>query len=413
MVATVDTTVTIVGGIAVAAAAVATVFIVSLKRLSRSVDHALDRIGASPARRWWRRASTLRREIRSLEERTTESHRDRARLAAAVKEAPTGILITDDQGVVFFANSRASRFLGARHGEAVAEARMRQSIETAILSRKPTRTELEIYTPQHRFLEIGTLPLELGVESLGAVTYIRDVTQDRRVDAMRSDFVANVSHELKTPLGALVVLAETLEEHASDPAVAARMADRVGKEARRLSDLIGDILDLSEAEAVDRPRAPVELASVMVDVVEDLGPEAAEKGVDLHIQTFSPKAVVWGERRQLRTLLTNVIENAVKYSPAGDADRRPRVSVMAKTSKKEIVVSVEDEGIGIREQHLDRIFERFYRVDKGRDRETGGTGLGLSIARHIARNHGGDISVESQLGVGSTFRIRLPLWREP
>jgi signal transduction histidine kinase len=403
----------VLGVTAAAATVVALAALIQVFRLSRSVDHALERIGAKPVRRWWRRAAILRREIRTLEGSVAESERDRARLAAAVTEAPIGILITDDEGVVLSANYPASRFLGARHGEAVAEARLRQSIEKAMLDRRPVRRELEIYTPQRRYLEIGALPLEHGVESIGAVAYIRDVTHDRRVDAMRSDFIANVSHELKTPLGALAVLAETLEDHVTDPAVAARMADRVGKEARRLAKLIGDILDLSQAEAADRPRAPVELAAVMIDVIDELGPEATEQGIELHVETFAEGARVWGEQRQLQTMFTNVIENAVKYGSNGGKDRRPRIMVTAKVSKKEVVVSVEDEGIGIPEQHLGRIFERFYRVDKGRSQETGGTGLGLSIARHIARNHGGDITVESQVGVGSTFRIRLPVWREP
>ena len=134
----------------------------------------------------------------------------------------------------------------------------------------------------------------------------------------------------------------------------------------------------------------------------------------LHVAAFSPSAVVWGERRQLQTLFTNLVENALKYSPSVDgSDNQPQVNVHAKASKKEVVVSVEDEGIGIADSHQRRIFERFYRVDKGRSRDTGGTGLGLSIARHIARNHGGDITVESQVGVGSRFKVRLPVWREP
>ncbi|MCJ7726837.1 MAG: ATP-binding protein [Acidimicrobiia bacterium] len=408
-----DTTTLIIGGVAAFASLVAIFALIHGRRLGRAVDLALARIGGGPSPRWWRRAATLDREVRAMEEEVSASERDRARLAAAVAEASIGILLTDDSGAVVLANEIASTFLGARHGEAVAEVRMRQAIEAAILNRRPEHREIEIFTPQRRHLDIRAIPLELGVESLGTIAYVVDVTESHRVDAMRSDFIANVSHELKTPLGALAVLAETLADQRDDPTVVGRMADRLVQEAQRLSALIGDILDLSQAEAAERPRAPVSLSEVMAAVAADIQPAAAARRVDLVIGTIPPGAVVWGERRQIQTLFTNLVDNAVKYTAVGEGERRPRVGVNATASKKEIVVTVEDEGVGIAEQHLERIFERFYRVDKGRSRETGGTGLGLSIARHIARNHGGDITAESQVGIGTTFRVRLPAWREP
>lgn len=413
MVALVDTTTLVLGGVAALASLVALIAIVHGRRLGRTVDLALIRIGGEPSRRWWRRGSTLDREVRELEASVAASERDRSRLAAAVAEASIGILLTDDSGEVVFANEIASGFLGARHGEAVAEARMRQSIEAAILNRRPEHREIEIFTPQRRHLDIRAIPLELGVESLGAVAYVVDVTESRRVDAMRSDFIANVSHELKTPLGALAVLAETLADQRDDPAVVSRMADRLVHEAQRLSHLIGDILDLSQAEAAERPRGPVSLSEVMAAVAADVQPAAAARRIDLVVGTMPTGAVVWGDRRQLQSLFTNLVDNAINYTPMGDRERSARVGVSATATKKEILVAVEDEGAGIAESHLERIFERFYRIEKGRGRENGGTGLGLSIARHIARNHGGDITVESQVGVGSTFRVRLPIWRQP
>ncbi|MCB2223971.1 MAG: GHKL domain-containing protein [Actinobacteria bacterium] len=383
------------------------------RRLPRAVDDALVRLGGDTGRFWWQRSAVLRNEIRRLEEATAASERDRARLAAAVAEAPLGIVLTDDDGTVLVANGPASHYLGARQGEAVAEARMREAIETAILQQRPERREIEIYTPQRRYLVIEAYPLSHGVESVGSVAYIHDVTEPRRVEAMRSDFVANVSHELKTPLGALAVLAETLSDHIDDPAAAGRLSVRVVEEAARLSKLVGDILDLSQAEASERPRGPVDLRGLMVDVVSDVEAAAAEAGVEVHLGEFGRDAAVWGDRRQLETLFVNLLENAVKYSGGDRSERRPRVTVDCKVSKKDVVVTVDDEGIGIPDQHLGRIFERFYRVDRARSRATGGTGLGLSIARHIARNHGGDVTVESQVGVGSRFSVRLPTWREP
>jgi len=409
----VDTTLLVVAAIATASVLLALFALIYARRLSRSVDLALARIGGEPTRRWWRRARTLEREVRVLEESVTESERDRSRLAAAAAEASIGILLTDDAGVVVFSNEAAAAYLGARHGEAVAETRMRLAIETAILNRRPEHREIEIFNPQRRHLDIRAVPLELGVESLGAVAYVEDITDSRRVDALRSDFIANVGHELTTPLGALATLAETLADQRDDPAVVDRMADRVAQESQRLSKLIGDILDLSQAEAAERPRAPVELSEVMAAVASDLRAAAAAAQVDLTIGTVPAGAVVWGERRQLQTMFTNLVDNAIKYTPPGASDRKPRVAIHTKASKQELVISVEDEGIGIGEEHLERVFERFYRADKGRSRETVGTGLGLSIARHIARNHGGDITLESQVGVGTVFRVHLPIWKEP
>jgi two-component system sensor histidine kinase SenX3 len=412
-IAFVDTTTVLVGAAAAAAASVAVIVVAHLVRLSRTARRALERIGAVPPGRWWKRPAALDRGIQVLEAGTASSHRDRSRLAAAAAEAPIGMVITDDDGMIWLANRAATRYLGARRGEAVGETRMGQAIEAALLGRRPVHREVEVYTPHRRYLDIEALPLEHGVESAGAVAYIRDVTETHRVDAMRSDFIANVTHELKTPLGALAVLAETLAEHAGDPQVASRLAGRVVAEAGRLSALVGDILDLSQAESGERPRAPVDLDGLISTVSAELGPGATQQGVEMAAATVPQSAMVWGDRRQLHTMLTNLVENAVKYSRPGGGEKPPRVTIETRLSKKEAVVSVIDEGVGIPEQHQERIFERFYRVDRGRSRETGGTGLGLSIARHIARNHGGDITLESQVGVGSTFRVRLPLWREP
>ena len=403
----------LVGAAAAAAALAAVIALVHLIRLTKAARRALERIGGAPPGRWWQRAAALDRGMRVLETSTAASHRDRSRLAAAVAEAPIGMVIADDDGMIWLANRAATRYLGARSGEPVAESRLGQAIDAALLGRRPVHREVEVHIPQRHHLEIEALPLEHGVESAGAVAFIRDVTAAHRVDAMRSDFIANVTHELKTPLGALAVLAETLAEHAGEPEVATRLADRVIAEAGRLSDLVGDILDLSQAEAGDRPRAPVDLDGLVAEVAADLGPAAVQQGVEVAAGGVPQSAMVWGDRRQLHTMLTNLTENAVKYSLPRTGERPPRVTVETRISKKEAVISVTDEGKGIPEQHRERIFERFYRVDRGRSRETGGTGLGLAIARHIARNHGGDITLESQVGVGSTFRIRLPLWREP
>jgi two-component system sensor histidine kinase SenX3 len=382
-------------------------------RLSRAADDAIERIGAPPRRRWWPRAEALTASVDRLEAASADVRRERAKLAGALQSAGLGILITDDDGVITFANDAAARFLGARRGEAVAEGRIRQAIDRAILHRMAEDREVELYTPRRRVLRLTALPLEHGVESLGAVVYITDMTEERRVEAMRRDFIANVSHELKTPLGALAVLAETLAAQVGDSEVAARLAGRLGTEATRLSRLLEDILDLSQAEALGGAGfQPVAIEDLLKDIAPPAVVGADGLGVDLQIVSAPKEAIVRGDRRQLRAVLLNLIDNAVKYSDPDPDGALPVVTVRTLVEATEVILEVEDEGIGIPEGHIDRIFERFYRVDRARSRETGGTGLGLSIVRNVAVNHGGTVEVESQLGHGSTFRVRLPRWRE-
>jgi PAS domain S-box-containing protein len=402
----------VLAAIAAVGLAAAIVLLVRSARLGRAVDDAIDRIGAAPARRF-HRASALGTAIDRLEATTARAQRERARLAGALQSAGIGILATDDAGTVTFANEAATRFMGARHGEAIAEAKIREVIEQAVLGRLSKTRELELYTPRRRVLQLTAVPLEHGVESLGVVAYVADVTEERRVEAMRRDFIANVGHELKTPLGALAVLAETLADHAGDPEIAGRLATRLGNEAQRLSKLLEDILDLSQAEALGGAGfQPVSVDDLLDDVAGPAAERADAFGVELHIDTAPPEALVAGDRRQLRSMLLNLVDNAVKYSDAATIESAPRVWVRCRVDGEEVVLEVEDEGIGIPEGHLDRIFERFYRVDRGRSRATGGTGLGLSIVRNVALNHGGRVAVESQVARGSIFRVFLPLWRQ-
>jgi len=236
------------------------------------------------------------------------------------------------------------------------------------------------------------------------------VSEERRVAAMRRDFIANVGHELKTPLGALAVLAETLAESLEGDQASLRLAERLNAESNRLSRLVGDILDLSQAEAMASHDDPVSIASVVADVLEELGELADARSVDVVVEEIDPSIRVAGDGRQLHTMISNLVDNAIKYSIASDeAPAIVRIGVAA--ADDSVVIEVADRGIGIPEAHVGRIFERFYRVDRARSRATGGTGLGLSIVRHIARNHHGDVTVDSKEGEGSTFQVTLPRWR--
>ncbi len=248
------------------------------------------------------------------------------------------------------------------------------------------------------------VPLEDGV----VLVITEDESATQRVEAVRRDFVANVSHELKTPIGAIGILAEAVEAASDDPEAVSRFASRLQMESARLAELVGQIIDLSRLQSAD-PASSLDVVDIE-DVVDEAlarSREAADnRGVTLSRSQSSP-AHVMGDRWQLTDAVTNLIQNAISYS-----DRKARVSVIvssATVGEDPVVdIKVSDNGIGIAEEEQERIFERFYRVDYGRSRESGGTGLGLSIVRHIAQVHGGSVSVWSRQRQGSTFTMRLP-----
>jgi two-component system sensor histidine kinase SenX3 len=250
------------------------------------------------------------------------------------------------------------------------------------------------------------------VAPLGAhlvLVLVEDRTEAKRVDAIRRDFVANVSHELKTPVGALALLSEAVLSARDDPEAVRRFAERMQTEAHRLANLVQDLIDLSRLEG-DDPLAEAERVSI-ADVVDEALGRALEladaRGIEL-VGGAPQDLHVLGDFDQLVTGLGNLVGNAVNYSPD-----RTKVVVSVRREGDLAEISVTDQGIGIPEQDLKRIFERFYRVDPARSRVTGGTGLGLSIVKHIAATHGGDVAVWSVEGAGSTFTLRLPLLGDP
>jgi two-component system sensor histidine kinase SenX3 len=231
-----------------------------------------------------------------------------------------------------------------------------------------------------------------------------DVTEAHRVARVRRDFVANVSHELKTPVGALALLAETLLDAADDPEASRRFAERIHHESQRLARLVKELLELSRLQGADPLPAqlPVSVDRVLTEVVDRTRTGAAAKGIDLSI-AGTRGVTVYGNEGQLVTAVANLVENAITYSPDDT-----KVSIDVAVAADQVHITVADQGIGITPKDLDRIFERFYRADQARSRDTGGTGLGLAIVRHIAVNHGGRVDVESTVGVGSAFTLRLP-----
>ncbi|MEO6571079.1 MAG: ATP-binding protein [Ilumatobacteraceae bacterium] len=324
---------------------------------------------------------------------------------------PAGVVVADVTGRITYRNSAAGRSVGT-HVAILLDASIERAVSRAIAGDDSHET-LDTYGPPKSVLTVHGRPTPTG----GAVVFVEDVTEQRHVEQMRTDFVANISHELKTPIGAMSVLAEMLEDE-TDPATTARLVGRLITEADRASRTIDDLMDLSRLEAGGETLAePVSIADVVHDAIGRVGELAARRGI--HISTLDPvdddgprsdAARVLGDRGQLVSALGNLVENAVKYSEDGGV-----VQVRVRTDETHVDVSVVDHGVGIPQRDLQRVFERFYRVDRARSRETGGTGLGLSIVRHVASNHHGEVLVTSVEGDGSTFTLRLPLagHREP
>jgi two-component system sensor histidine kinase SenX3 len=262
---------------------------------------------------------------------------------------------------------------------------------------------LELYGPPRRTLTITAEPLDDGARNIGAVAVVEDVSERRHLEAVRRDFVSNISHELKTPVGALALLAETVAGEADADAVS-RLARRLHVEAQRIARVVDDLLDLSRIESEESPeRDPVSLDLIVAQAAERIRPAAEHRAIHIEVGDVAHDVVVLGDRRQLVSALFNLLENAVKYSDDGSS-----VRVRCRADGRWVEIEVRDRGIGIPVRDLQRIFERFYRVDRARARDTGGTGLGLAIVRHVVANHGGDVSVDSREGEGSTFVLRLP-----
>ena len=315
---------------------------------------------------------------------------------------PVGLVIAHADGQIAHMNELAQRLALGGVRTALAWQAVLDLIDSVLADGRPRQDELELQGPPQQ-----TLVLEASAPPGGslALAVIRDVTEIRQLAAVRRDFIANVSHELRTPIGAISVLADALAG-SPGPDDAARLAGRVRAEADRLSELVKDLLDLSRIEAV-RPNpsaAPVDLVGVAAQAADRCGPLSDKTQVPIHFSTRVERPLVVGDEAQLVSAVANLLENAAKYSEPGQSVDLEIVSESPGT----VAVVVHDRGIGIPSWELDRIFERFYRVDRARDRGTGGTGLGLAIVRHVAVNHGGAVTVESREGEGSTFTLTLP-----
>jgi two-component system phosphate regulon sensor histidine kinase PhoR len=346
-------------------------------------------------------AATLNRLASEMDARIRQVGRDREQRDVILSGMEEGIVLIGPDGLVGYANPAASRILRTTPDDVrtLAPHELRAMVEECRAEGRPREREVETGLPA-RTIRASAVPIEVTGDVL---LVLRDVTAARRVEAMRRDFVADASHELKTPAASIQAAAETVQRalESDDASAAARFAAQVRWQAARLSRIVSDLLDLSRLETERPVVQPVRLDRLVAEETNRLRQQARDVGVDVGVET-SP-VTVRGSSKDLALLVRNLLDNAVRYTPAGG-----RVTIGLAEDDGRVRLTVEDTGIGIPTRDLPRIFERFYRVDRARSRETGGTGLGLSIARHVVEQHGGRIQARSQLGQGSSFIVTLP-----
>jgi signal transduction histidine kinase len=347
----------------------------------------------------------LRQMHEQLDERFEELRRERAESAALVESMVEGVIAADRRGRIMTANEAAHRLLGYEPRATLPELPQlfrskgaREVVDSVRAGRAVAGQEVEL--DGHTLLMSGR-PLPTG----GAVLVLHDLTPLRRLEAVRRDFVANVSHELKTPLTSISGYAETLLTDSPAPETAHRFLEVILANARRMQALVDGLLDLSRIESGGwKPRPELmKLTAVARETWAALAERAAARGVALTLQVRAEEDRIGADPDALRQVLSNLFDNALRYTPPGGT-----ITVRGIRDDGGLVVSVSDTGSGVPRDHLPRIFERFYRADPSRSREEGGTGLGLAIVKHLVEAHGGHVEAESELGAGTTIRCRFP-----
>ena len=324
------------------------------------------------------------------------------RLSQAVDQLEHGVVVWDARGQELFRNRAARALAEARDGHVLVAAATEELLSEAVAGRSLRRV-VELFGPPAESFVVSAYPFSDGVAE-GALAVVEDRSLQRRTETVRRDFVANISHELKTPIGALGLLAETIRDE-PDRSVVERLSERMILEADRVSRTVDDLLELSRIEFGDDAEfEQVAVGSIVGEAEGRIASAAEHRGIKVR-SDIPPSLEIQGDRRQLVSALFNLLDNAVKYSPE---DSEILVEAVDGPADGVVRVYVNDSGVGVPRRDLDRIFERFYRVDRARSRVTGGTGLGLAIVRHVASNHGGEVLVESTEGVGSTFTLILP-----
>lgn len=298
---------------------------------------------------------------------------------------------------------------GRRLSEIIRDVDLHEAFRRAIVSNASEEVRIELVGTERRIYNVFVAPIALDGKQFAIGTFY-DITQIERLERVRQEFLSNISHELRTPLTSILAFVETLEDGAIDDVEnSRRFLTTIRRNAERMHALIADILELSFIESgnISIDVKQVRVSNVVDEVFADLATKATEREIGL-ISDIASEARVFADPMRLEQMLTNLIDNAIKFNRIAGT-----VTVTLSSTEKADLISVADTGEGLLEGHAQRIFERFYRVDRGRTRDVGGTGLGLSIVKHLARLHGGEISVRSELGTGTVFTIELPRHSSP
>lgn len=337
-------------------------------------------------------------------------------LEAVVREMQTGVLVMDAGKRLLYANpffektfSAAGKLEGKGLSEVVKDKTVVETVDRMLASKEEEPQEIAVEGKGGRFFEARLVPFVMDAKPRAQrviIGFFHDVTEEKRVEAIKRDFVANVSHELRTPLSSIKGYAETLLDGAmSDKATLKNFLTIIDRHANRMTALIEDLLTLSMLESHQIPMsfALLDIKGLIKNVVQGFEKQAKDKAIKLILDIEKEIPKITADKDRLEQVIVNLVDNAIKYTNKGT------VKVCAGKSDNMLQIDVEDTGIGIPEKDIPRIFERFYRVDKGRSRELGGTGLGLAIVKHIIQGHNGKIWVRSQLGKGSVFSFVLPV----
>ena len=356
-----------------------------------------------------------------LESRIEDISQEKDQLQAVLKGMIEGVLVVDEKGRIRMVNEALGKLFALPSPvadkvplEVIRNAQLESSLRNILEGGEHSIFEMDIPGAEVRSLEVNVVPIfrtsgdgDAHRIVMGAIAVFHDITRLKQLEKVRQDFVANVSHELRTPLTTIKGYAETLLEGAVKEDVAPQFLQIIKRHTDRLTKIVEDLLTLSTIESREfcLLLETISISELIDDVVDFLKEPAGKKGISITRSNLAAPLLVHGDRNHLEQVLTNLLDNAIKYGHEGG-----RVTVSAvKTDQKEVRIAVQDDGMGIPKEHLHRIFERFYRVDKGRSQELGGTGLGLSIVKHIVQAHGGRVWAESIPGKGSTFYFTLPI----
>lgn len=359
-------------------------------------------------------ANSLNLMSEELENKIRIISEDKDKMKVVLSSVIEGIIAIDKEGrIILFNNAlknmtdySSDRVLGKFHWEIIRNNQLNELLKEALQKGQPLTQEITIFSPQEKIFRASANPLTEKNEVWGAVVVLNDITEIKKLEKMRSEFVANVSHELRTPLTSIQGFVETLKDGAiNDPGKAQYFLAIIEKQSNRLNNLIEDILQLSkiESQEIIMNLQSINLRDLIDKAISEFKKKIEQKNHKIKINISPQLPLIKTDPEQIEVVFRNLLDNAIKYTPNGG-----EIYISAFEKAENIYIEVADNGIGISAEHLPRIFERFYRVDKDRSRKLGGTGLGLAIVKHIVQAHGGTIGVESKPGKGSKFFFTLP-----